>query len=234
MRLAKFWQQFGQAPHVPTVLLVAQRGEQSLPERLPPVGPRSHGGQCPLPWPAVSFPLLGQAGRGRHPSAGRLAARHSAQACPAAGRSALGQAPTAQPPGTLGRCAAPLADLPTDDVHALLGQAAETRLRAKAGGTGRRGCADRLAAGALGGIVHRAGLQAKQLAHAAPGRTAARTWPSASCQGTCGRFMDCARPTGPSADWPWPRAGCRDPTLSPGWTTGFARQKPGRPRRRHY
>ena len=46
---------------------------------------------------------------------------------------ALGQAPTAQPPGTLGRCAAPLADLPTDDVHALLGQAAETRLRAKAG-----------------------------------------------------------------------------------------------------
>ena len=92
MRSAKFWQQFGQAPHVPTVLLVAQRGEQSLPERLPPVGPRSHGGQCPLPWPAVSFPLLGQAGRGRHPSAGRLAARHSAQACPAAGRSALGQA----------------------------------------------------------------------------------------------------------------------------------------------
>ena len=46
---------------------------------------------------------------------------------------ALGQAPTAQPPGTLGRCAAPLADLPTDDVHALLGEAAETRLRAKAG-----------------------------------------------------------------------------------------------------
>ena len=46
---------------------------------------------------------------------------------------ALGHAPTAQPPGTLGRCAAPLADLPTDDVHALLGQAAETRLRAKAG-----------------------------------------------------------------------------------------------------
>ena len=46
---------------------------------------------------------------------------------------ALGQAPTAQPPGTLGRCAAPLTDLPTDDVHALLGQAAETRLRAKAG-----------------------------------------------------------------------------------------------------
>ena len=46
---------------------------------------------------------------------------------------ALGKAPTAQPPGTLGRCAAPLADLPTDDVHALLGQAAETRLRAKAG-----------------------------------------------------------------------------------------------------
>jgi len=46
---------------------------------------------------------------------------------------ALGQAPTVPPPGTLGRCAAPLADLPTDDVHALLGQAAETRLRAKAG-----------------------------------------------------------------------------------------------------
>ena len=39
IRLAKFWQQFGQAPHGPTVLLVAQRGEQSLPERLPPVGP---------------------------------------------------------------------------------------------------------------------------------------------------------------------------------------------------
>ncbi|HBT21551.1 MAG TPA: hypothetical protein DEA68_02870 [Verrucomicrobiales bacterium] len=46
---------------------------------------------------------------------------------------ALGQAPTAQPPGSFGRCAAPLADLPTDEVHALLGQAAETRLRPKAG-----------------------------------------------------------------------------------------------------
>ena len=66
------------------------------------------------------------------------------------------------------------------------------------------------------------------------GGATAIAWPSASCQGTCGRFMDCARPTGPSAGWPWPRTGCRAPTSSPGWTTGFARQNPDRPRRRHY
>ncbi len=44
---------------------------------------------------------------------------------------ALGQAP-AVPPGSLGRCAAPLADLPATKIHDLLGQAAQTRLAAKA------------------------------------------------------------------------------------------------------
>ena len=55
-------QQFGQAPHGPTVLLVAQRGEQSLPERLPPVGPRSHGGQCPCLGPQSRFRCLAKQG----------------------------------------------------------------------------------------------------------------------------------------------------------------------------
>ena len=40
------------------------------------------------------------------------------------------------------------------------------------------GQANQLAAGTLGGTVYRTGLQAKQLAHAAPVRTAARAWPS--------------------------------------------------------
>ena len=55
-------EQFGQAPHGPTVLLVAQRGEQSLPERLPPVGPRSHGGQCPCLGPQSRFRCLAKQG----------------------------------------------------------------------------------------------------------------------------------------------------------------------------
>ena len=45
---------------------------------------------------------------------------------------ALGQTPTAPPPGALGRCSAPLAELPSDAVHTLLGQAAEIRLETKA------------------------------------------------------------------------------------------------------
>ena len=87
---------------------------------------------------------------------------------------ALGQAPTAQPPGTLGRCAAPLADLPTDDVHALFGQAAETRLRAKAG--------------ALAAVASRGPTGGRR-----SGRDCSPRWATSKTVDPCGAWPNCCQ-----------------------------------------
>ena len=111
---------------------------------------------------------------------------------------ALCQAPAAPPPGPLGRATLGCRSYPA-------WPSGRDSTRDQGLGTGRHSRSGRLAAGIVGGTVHRLGLQTKQLAHAADCRIAARArprdWPSAGA----------GRPVGSATRRGWPFAGSTRP-----------------------
>ena len=111
---------------------------------------------------------------------------------------ALCQAPAAPPPGPLGRATLGCRLFPT-------WPSGRDPTRDQGLSTGRHSRSGRLAAGIVGGTVHRLGLQTKQLAHAAACRIAARAWPRAWPSAGAGR------PVGSATRRGWPFAGSTRP-----------------------